>query len=758
VQYTDDGQVDSDSAYSSRPVIDVATGDNYVLRRVISSARPETGSDPYDLLHNEIRIGLHLIRMLAGAGRYPRELSRLLGYNDRDDKPYLLLSERGRPLGQLPVSMPADSVILADLEAIAFLNLVHLSFPMPRGTTVEKFLGWLPTRKIKKQLRFQASLMRALALLDMAGVVHRRLDASTVRWDDPFAQVADFRHATLAGEPRSPVSVGSWAAPEAHSKGIAAPPEDMWSAGLLITYLLTTRPPTQDGRPPDVSGEIGVDLKHIRDVFDASPQTRPRPTAILDRLGQSSLDLSVFQPIRDPDFDEGCQDFEAMRTNKAQRYPVPPSPAPAPSPSSPSPASPLEGSPPPRPGQPTESSAPHDHAASDYYFAPPGIRAPRPYGSRRRVRRTAEADTGAFPLKRMTSGHAVRCYTCQDAFTWAAGIPLFYQRVDGEYEPLPPMQGIDERKRRDARLDAWVRCPNPSGDMEEEHYLPAAYGSFGPPLAIGLIGASNTGKSHLLAAMIRQIQKDGLAAVGLRTRPANLELHRRYVARYVDRLFRQGEDLGRTAGTEEDGFSLDDAFLVDDGRRSRAVAFFDVLGEPLIRGSRSMRFILAMDALIFVVDPEMATGVRGQGKADRVGDLAFETVLRRFAEQRDAFTIPIAVAISKCDKIKFEHPVADWICRPELAAYSARESARPPDEIIRHIIDESRDAYAYLHKYEEARPWLRPVNEFRQATLHFVSATGGSPTHVMRADGDLSLFPAVSGPGAFSTHWPRSSR
>jgi hypothetical protein len=360
-------------------------------------------------------------------------------------------------------------------------------------------------------------------------------------------------------------------------------------------------------------------------------------------------------------------------------------------------------------------------------------------GSRRRsARNNTQGDAGAFSSDRTSYGHTVRCYTCQDAFTWDADIQL-YQYVDGEYKPLPPMQGIDERKRRDARLEAWVQCPNPSGDFEEEHYLPAAYGSFGPPLVIGLIGATKTGKSHLLAAMIQQIEKDRLGAVGLTTHPASLEQHRSYLTRYVRPLFLDGRGLPYTDSVSaDDPVGFIDAIMVDDGRRTRTVAFFDVSGDDLGQITRSMRFVLAMDALIFVVAPELSIGSERTEEADG----AFETVLRRFAEQKDAFTIPIAMAINKCDTIRFDHPVARWLRRPELAAYRAWGDAADSGELIKQIANESRDAYAYLYKHEEAMPWLRPVEEFRQATLHFVSATGGNATVVERPGADpIPVFP-----------------
>jgi Protein kinase domain len=278
VGYTDVERPNSGSAYQTRRVRDVATGTNFLLRRVVPGPRPKAAPDPYDLLDNEIQIGLHLIRALAGSGRYPRELARLQGYNDQADLPYLLLSERGRPVGQPPVRM-----------------------------------------RVEKKEQFQANLMRALALLAAAGVVHRNLNPMTVRWDDPHVQITDFRFATLVGEPRGPAPVGAWAAPEAHHHGVSAPPEDLWSAALLIVYLLTGRPPVGDGSPPDVS-RMQINFDHIRGVFDRDPWARPDPSMIMERMRQPPPDLSGFQRIRDPAFDEGREAFEEMRADKADLF------------------------------------------------------------------------------------------------------------------------------------------------------------------------------------------------------------------------------------------------------------------------------------------------------------------------------------------------------------------------------------------------------------------------------------------------------
>ena len=57
---------------------------------------------------------------------------------------------------------------------------------------------------------------------------------------------------------------------------------------------------------------------------------------------------------------------------------------------------------------------------------------------------------------------------------------------------------------------------------------------------------TKTGKSHLIAAMIRQIGREGLRPLGLSAQPANLGWHRDYVAQFCDPLFQDGRAIGRT--------------------------------------------------------------------------------------------------------------------------------------------------------------------------------------------------------------------
>ena len=62
--------------------------------------------------------------------------------------------------------------------------------------------------------------------------------------------------------------------------------------------------------------------------------------------------------------------------------------------------------------------------------------------------------------------------------------------------------------------------------MDGEHYLPADYGRHGTPAVIAFIGKSQSGKSHLLTAMIAEIERGGLAEYGISSRAIDPGLHK----------------------------------------------------------------------------------------------------------------------------------------------------------------------------------------------------------------------------------------
>jgi hypothetical protein len=324
-----------------------------------------------------------------------------------------------------------------------------------------------------------------------------------------------------------------------------------------------------------------------------------------------------------------------------------------------------------------------------------------------------------------------------DTFSWDDS-GLFTRSADGRtYTALNLHLISDPVKRADRMLDAWKLCPNPSKDARAQHYLPAAYARFGPPLVIGLVGFSGSGKTHLLAAIIGELERGGLGQLGLRVEAVDIGMHRGYLEEHVEILFDEGQAIPRTRryGSDDEVYFID-AVLIENNGTKRAVAFFDVSGEDLANTTRSMQFVLALDALLFVVDPDRAlrrrdSAVGRGGGRPVVGDRTFDAVLRRVSGQPD-FDIPAAIAITKCDRYRFTPPVSTWMRRESLAAFS-------PNGAPTHIIAESKDAYAFLYQHG-AHPYLRPVAEFRRTTLHFVSATGSDSRSEQRDGEAIEIF------------------
>lgn len=239
-----------------------------IQRRVVGSM-PVRNWEPYDLIDNEIRIGLHLIRMFGESG-YPRELSRLIGYDIDADEPFILL---------LPY----------------------------RGEPVEQVAGRLA---LPQQRKFESGVFRTIRLLEGARVVHGRLSPTTVHWDAEAEtiQLVDFSCAALIGEPRRSGGQSPWSAIEqVAGTGIAAAGDDMWSAGMLTYHVTTGREVTDEA--PDLSVHGAALQSVLRDVFSASAASRPDGVKLLSRLRLPDPWPAGQAPV-DPRFAEGSQKYQ----------------------------------------------------------------------------------------------------------------------------------------------------------------------------------------------------------------------------------------------------------------------------------------------------------------------------------------------------------------------------------------------------------------------------------------------------------------
>jgi hypothetical protein len=260
------------------------------------------------------------------------------------------------------------------------------------------------------------------------------------------------------------------------------------------------------------------------------------------------------------------------------------------------------------------------------------------------------------------------------------------------------------------------RCPDTFNVMpDNEHHLPADYGSFGPPVILGFVGLTASGKTHLLTAMVDAMQA-GLGPYGVTCRALDRALHKKFVDDRVQPLLGKSKVL---PGTPEGVLTFADAFLIRPGRdKARPVVLFDVAGGDLTDADNTKKFFGIVDGVFFVVDPSQI----GDGG---VGDATFNNVLDllkyngRLEEQVSA-----AIVLNKADLVRFDDPVTRWL-RTDGTGLDADE-----------FLLESRDVYAYLCE-KNAHRWTLPYEECAKATLHVASPTGG----VGDGEGEGAVYP-----------------
>lgn len=300
----------------------------------------------------------------------------------------------------------------------------------------------------------------------------------------------------------------------------------------------------------------------------------------------------------------------------------------------------------------------------------------------------------------------VLCPICLDSYPWPHS-PQLYEYRSGSYVavPTPP---VGTARYEPVLRNAYVRCPHESDDVDT-HYLPARYATYGPPLVIGLVGGSTSGKSHLLASMVAAIESGGLQDFGLTVKPLDFRQHATFLTESVAAL-RSGQRLARTRVVVEESVSYSDALLMASAHSTRPVAFFDVAGGDLADHSgRATQFLDAANALIFVIDPQKALA---PGRQKDLTDPAISTVLGKLGGGGQYLDVPAAMVMTKADRYRFRPPVDRWLSRAPSRAVDA--------ELIHR---ESRDVYGYLYQHD-GMPWLKPFHQCRRCTLHFASATG----------------------------------
>ncbi|GAA0356302.1 hypothetical protein [Streptomyces blastmyceticus] len=336
---------------------------------------------------------------------------------------------------------------------------------------------------------------------------------------------------------------------------------------------------------------------------------------------------------------------------------------------------------------------------------------------------------GAEPER---SNGEVLCPYCLEIIQLDLG-SLFVTDSRMQYRPLD-VSGVGNPLRREDIMRGAVQKCTADPDFPE-HFIPVPYLTHGRPLTVAMVGQSSTGKSHLLTQMIAGITDGGLDPFGLKWQSVNPEQHARFVRERVQPL-RNGKVLDHTGALGLDGFArFVESLLITDARgQVRPVAFFDLGGEDLVRTDAALRFLLGVDAMVFVVDPALALPLphldharkRWGLEVNRDGDLAFGTVLDRLPKNGPYLDVAAAMVLGKADLLRFQPPVDRWL------GEAAPTSLDPA--LIR---EESRDVYGLL-RHHAGQAWLRPFDTIRRCTLHVASATGGQE--------DNGRYPAGAGP------------
>ena len=227
--------------------------------------------DGYQRLDNEILAGRRLFEVTHTVG-YPPEVSRLFGDEANSANPYALLEPyRGRPLTVASQQMDLD-----------------------------------------EQLQFQVSLLKGLCWLAAAGIAHRGIAPSTIRWDGQHAQITDFSMSTVIGTPREVIGTPPWAAREqqpADVGGRVSERDDIWAAGRLIFYVNTQEELTDIRQVSDRPG-----LNNLLAGVFGPPENRPTPGELLSRLNAQSPVPRALNGY--PRLDAARKSFYALRARK----------------------------------------------------------------------------------------------------------------------------------------------------------------------------------------------------------------------------------------------------------------------------------------------------------------------------------------------------------------------------------------------------------------------------------------------------------
>ncbi|WP_329284035.1 hypothetical protein [Streptomyces sp. NBC_00691] len=649
------------------------------------------------------RPGFLARRAFLGAGGVPVVQYRLASSAQGDPQAYGLLEREVAASVALERRYGGDKFVGILTRIVGFDLTAAEPFVLYRPPSGRPLSDWAGRLGAEDQERITGQLAMAVRLLGELGLVHRAITPENVRWDGARVRLCEPYAALRAGEAREPFGVAPWASPEQRAgRGTVDPRDDLWSVAELAYYLLSGRPDRGEGPPADLADYRRLAALQSGGLYSPYAAERPRPDELLrllyvpDPLAAGTDAADVLEPFRTQ------YDVQLARKHVLSGG-----------------SRPGAG-----PAGATQEAATRDPRPSRTSLISKifgGGEPPRSAPPRHAVPRAAEPPRAAAPPSELLHAPPSRSRMCPHCL-----LPVEYDErllvtIDAKGNRIPLDLSTERRPahRADALRKAYHLCPH-TVDGDEGHELPLPYLVNGEPLSIALVGSSSVGKTHLLAAMLGEVELGGLEPYGLKCLPLNPEAHRAYLRERVQSL-QQGRQLGRT-GQQTFARFADGLLVSAGGAVPRPVVFFDLAGEDLAQDSEVGRFLMGVDAFIFVLDPLRALRlpslepVREQSglRLRELGDEAFATVLNRIPRQRGGLVAaPAALAVNKSDLVRFEPVVDRWLGR-----------ALPGRLDPVAVRAESRDAYAFL-AHGASPAWLKPFDDCADCTLHFVAATGG---------------------------------
>ncbi|MCP9986010.1 hypothetical protein LUX01_04095 [Streptomyces sudanensis] len=541
---------------------------------------------------------------------------------------------------------------------------------------------------VGERQRVATQLVLAVRLLEATGLVHRAIGPDTVHWDGRHVRLAEPYAALRAGEPREAYGAAPWASPEQRrGTGAADPRDDLWSVAQLVYFLAAGRPDRGAGPPADLADFRGLAAFDRGGAFAPLAAGRPAPAELMrllnvpDPLARSAGGSSAPPADDSAPVTAGPTGYDDRIARKRADLG-------------------LDRPPPEDPEGETRQ------ARRRWWPVRTAARRPAP----------AAPPPAAPPPPAADTASAERL--CPYCLLPVAYDPSGLVTIDPKGDRVPlDLGGLPPAHRQDLLRTAYQPCPHAGRDTL--HELPVPYLTNGRPLSVALVGSSGVGKTHLLAAMLAEVEQGGLEPYGLKCLPLNPDTHRTFLRERVQNLL-QGRELGRTGQQAFARFA--DGLLVTGRGPTRPVVFFDLAGEDLAQDGAVARFLTGVDAFVFVLDPLRALRLasldpvrelNGLRRRD-LGDEAFTTVLNRVPRTLGPYVAaPAAIAVNKSDLVRVEPAVDRWLGRPLPPEYRADEARA-----------ESRDVHAFLTRHATAA-WLRPFDDCARCTLHFVAATGG---------------------------------